>query len=62
MKIISAGVREENVVSSHKFRDVIPECVRFDRRGRFTTGDGSVSRGSTLKVEEDTKDLETCDY
>jgi hypothetical protein len=62
LKITLRRVRQENVISSHKFRKVIPKCIRFDRRGRFTTGEGSVPRSSTLTVKEDTKELEACGY
>ena len=62
MKMILRWVEQENVVLSHKFREVIPKCIRFDRRGRFSAGKGNVPRGSTLTVEEDTKDLEARDY
>ena len=62
IEIILRRIQQENVVFSHEFREVTPKCIRFDRRGRFTTGEGSVPRRSTLIVEEDTKDLEACEY
>jgi len=62
MKITLRRTQQENAALSHKFREVISKCIRFDRGSRFTAGEGSVPRGSTLTVEEDTKDLEACDY
>lgn len=36
--------------------------IRFDGRSRFTAGEGSIPRGSTLTIEEDTKELQAYDY
>jgi len=50
------------VLSTYNFREVIPECVRLDRRGRFAVSKDGVSRGAALTVEEHAKNLETHDY
>ena len=62
MEIVLRRVQQENVILSHKFREVIPKCIRFDCRGCFAIGEGSVSRRPTLIVEEDTKNLQTHNY